>query len=73
MQAAWQQAMDRMLAGFVQWATAVKHTLGAQHFWCDAIDPLTGCPLVRHRCSMHSSGFFESAKNTVQHRCVQSA
>lgn len=47
--------MDRMLAGFVQWATAVKQALGAQHFWCDAIDPLTGCPLVRHRCSMHSS------------------
>jgi hypothetical protein len=55
-QVAWQQAMDRMLAGFVQWATAVKQALGAQHFWCDAIDPLTGCPLVRHRCSMHSSG-----------------
>ena len=49
--------MDHMLAGFVQWATAVKQALGVQHYWCDAIDPLTGCPLVRHRCSMHASAF----------------
>ena len=43
-----------MLAGFVQWATALRQALDAQHYWCDAIDPLTGRPMVRHLCSMHS-------------------
>lgn len=35
-----------MLGNFVQWAAAVCLELSPQHFWCDAIDPLTGCPLV---------------------------
>jgi hypothetical protein len=44
-----------MLASFVQWAKAVRLAVGAQQFWCDAIDPLNGRPLVRHYCRLQCS------------------
>lgn len=50
----WQGEMDRMLACFVQWARAVQTLLEGQHFWCDAIDPMTGRPMVSSlQCSVY--------------------